>query len=440
MMWKKYFGAILVISIFFACSFDSPTKPTQEQPETVLNDTTRYIITFETAEGADIAEMIFTTLFGYNIFYVATEIHSLIVDMPRLKTLSKTVSSPGGSFRLEKVTGELRATFTTASGDEFNAMYVEEDDPKMYWQLNTDTYELQGDTSWLWHINMIQADQSWNAGFKGDGVTTIYTDGGLCPDYQSHPAFAAIDTSISFNPYTDSTDIEADKYETNHGSLVFYLGVGQPYPYQENQYLSGVAPGSRAGLVKLFEMPWASRAMAIKATDIAIDFNPDVISMSWGGGGKSPTLQLLFEKAYEKRIVLVAAAGNDDDSPVLYPAGYSQVIAVGAVYGNGEKAYFSNYGQDLEIMAPGVNVTSFYGCEIGAASGTSVSTPLVAGAIALYIQKYRQIRNNAYTRPSLLMLRYHLHNSAEKENMGNNDWTNYMGFGIVKAMNLLAQL
>jgi len=86
-----------------------------------------------------------------------------------------------------------------------------------------------------------------------------------------------------------------------------------------------------------------------------------VISMSLGGGA-STTLQNAVAAAWENGgpngSVLVAAAGNDGNSTVNYPAGYAQVVSVAATDHNDAKASFSNTNADVEVAAPGVSVLS----------------------------------------------------------------------------------
>ena len=80
------------------------------------------------------------------------------------------------------------------------------------------------------------------------------------------------------------------------------------------------------------------------------------------GGGASTTLQQAVQGAWENGgangSVLVAAAGNDGDSTVNYPAGYAEVVSVAATDQNDAKASFSNTNADVEVAAPGVNILS----------------------------------------------------------------------------------
>jgi subtilisin len=124
----------------------------------------------------------------------------------------------------------------------------------------------------------------------------------------------------------------------------------------------------------------------------------DVISMSLGSSVGSTAMQQACDAAFNSDIVVVAAAGNNGaartGTNILYPARYANVIAVGATDSNNVRAYFSNTGPELDLMAPGVSILSDYidtnidddlNQDTWTMSGTSMATPHVAGTAALIL-------------------------------------------------------
>ena len=133
--------------------------------------------------------------------------------------------------------------------------------------------------------------------------------------------------------------------------------------------------GSGQGLVSL--------DASIEAVYYAIDMGAEILSMSFGGPSLWAPLQTALETAADSGLVLVAAAGNDDNNQIQYPAGYDCVIAVAATTFGDIKADFSSYGAWVTICAPGDQIYSTIPDGYGNMSGTSMSSPVTAGLCAL---------------------------------------------------------
>src|SRR5699024_7339945 len=82
--------------------------------------------------------------------------------------------------------------------------------------------------------------------------------------------------------------------------------------------------------------------------------------------------------------IVVAASGNDGAESISYPAAYSGSVAVGSVTSSQTRSSFSNYGPELDVMAPGSDIYSTLpNNQYGTLSGTSMATPHVAGVMGL---------------------------------------------------------
>jgi subtilisin family serine protease len=181
----------------------------------------------------------------------------------------------------------------------------------------------------------------------------------------------------------------------------------------------------------------------------AVDNGADVISMSLGGASGSAILEEAVAYAYNNGVVVIAASGNDNGA-VGYPAAYdAYVIAVGATRYDETRAYYSNYGSSLDLVAPGgdLNVdqngdgygdgvlqNTFGDTTVDWAywfyQGTSMATPHVSGVAALLLTRDPGLTPDE--------VRDVLQSTAE--DLGAAGWDSTYGWGLVDAEAALRSL
>lgn len=154
----------------------------------------------------------------------------------------------------------------------------------------------------------------------------------------------------------------------------------------------------------------------------SIENDIDIVLMSFGGEDDSSFLREAIDLAYENGILLVAAVGNDGEEFIMYPARYESVIGAGSVNENLQKSGFSNYGQELELMAPGENILVTDGSQQHLADGTSFAVPHVGVVAAGIFSEIQDIGNEE--------VREILHESAiDLGSVGRDD---EFGYGLVQ--------
>ena len=123
---------------------------------------------------------------------------------------------------------------------------------------------------------------------------------------------------------------------------------------------------------------------AVQAMYYAVAEGACVISNSWGGYTFTPSVNAAIQYAYSQDVVIVASAGNDGTQSLHYPCAYDNVMCVAATDASDHRSSYSNYGDQVDVCAPGDNIlTTTWNNGYESSYGTSVSSPFVTGMVAL---------------------------------------------------------
>jgi len=263
-----------------------------------------------------------------------------------------------------------------------------------------------------WHMKRIRVAEAWVHG-RGEGTVVAVLDTGVEPGgrdgiHDLQPGADMVYGRSVYDAYGHGTHCAGTIAQNTDN------GIGTV----------GVAPGTRLLPVKVLgDSGYGSSADIAAGIEWAADNGADVISMSIGWWGYSTTVANAVSYAHDRDVVLVGAAGNEDTGSLNYPAAYDEVISVGATRWNDRLTSFTNWGEDLDLVAPGEDVLqevpSWY---YSAWSGTSMATPHVAGVAALIVAQ-------GIDDPQLV--REILHQSAvDLGDSGRDEW---FGHGLVDA-------
>lgn len=292
------------------------------------------------------------------------------------------------------------------------------------------------------HLEQIKAFDAWDTHHSAKDVVIAIIDSGVD---MKHPDLSA---NIWNNPgeVLNGLDDDGNGFIDDLTGWDFVDNSPDPSPKTDDQIsenaiglqhgtmVAGIIAATGDNAIGVSGVAWEAQIMPLrvlneygignsetvtKAMRYAIQHNVDIINLSLVGTDYDPAFVELLNQAYEKGIIVVAAAGNNgvnlnivETYPVCYQhLGASTIIGVGAIDAQNQRPSFSNYGDDcVDIVAPGVKIfstryvgegfqdTSRYDALF---SGTSFATPQVTGVIALM----KQVKPNLTSEEARLFLR-----------------------------------
>ncbi|MEM2567729.1 MAG: S8 family serine peptidase, partial [Candidatus Bathyarchaeia archaeon] len=335
------------------------------------------------------------------------------------KYCGQIVGTVSFGSQFDAVVVELPSVYATSFREEVEAdwatSYIE---PSMLLQVqlvpNDPYWQLQ------WGPKKIMADWAWNTTIGSSEILVAVVDTGI---YYYHEDLW--DNYVAYG--YDWVNNDPDPLD-DHGHGTHCAGI---IAAVLNNYLgiSGLAQ-IRIMAEKVLDYSGSGYADWVANGIIhATNCGAKIISLSLGGYGYSQILHEAVKYAYDHGVLLVAAAGNDNTNMKLYPAAFDEVIAVAATDQNDYKAWFSNWGEWVELSAPGVDILSTVPWGYYFASGTSMAAPHVAGVAALTWSQYKN-RSRDWIR---LWLR------QTADDLGSSGYDVYFGYGRINARKAVEQ-
>lgn len=229
-----------------------------------------------------------------------------------------------------------------------------------------------------WGLKKLNIQKIHEKGITGKGVKIGVIDSGCNINHQDLKIKNAYDFTKSGTPEDSS----------GHGTHVAGIIAAQG----NNHGVLGVAPDSEITIYKALDGSNGTLEGVISAIKAAMDEGMDIINMSLGSSSSSKSLEKICKQAADKGITIVVASGNSGTKINYYPASYPFCISVGAIDESMKVAYFTTYGETLDIVAPGANILSTYiNNQYAVLSGTSMAAPFVSGCIALVKQYSKEL-------------------------------------------------
>lgn len=229
-----------------------------------------------------------------------------------------------------------------------------------------------------WSLTKIKAFEAWDVNPGSANVVVAVVDNAI----QTNHVDLQANMLAGYDVGDNDTDPNPPNTSFSHGTHV----AGIVSAVNNNALGIASAANNRIKILPIKATPNSGSPQSIyygfEGILWAADNGAQIISLSWGGAGYSQAEQEVIDYAYTKGIVIVAAAGNDNNDIEIFPAAYSNVISVASLDSDDKRSSFSTFGSWVDISAPGRGILSTVPFDDYASfSGTSMATPLTASVL-----------------------------------------------------------
>ena len=263
-----------------------------------------------------------------------------------------------------------------------------------------------------WDLFRMQAPIAWNK-ILGVGSRVAVIDTGIASGHPDLQGKIADQKDVVHN------DDVAEDDRTGHGTHV----AGTVGAATKNGLgVAATCPGCKILAVKCGNASGLLDSDIVQGIYWSVNNRAKAINLSLGAEENSRILKHAVDYAWDRGVVVVAAAGNENTNRPSYPAAYEHVISVSATDRSNKRARFSNYGTTVDVAAPGVEILSTVpGGGYGIKAGTSMASPHVAALAGLLAAQDR----------SALEIRRRIQRSAT--DLGAKGKDQYYGWGLINA-------
>ena len=322
--------------------------------------------------------------YGYRVGVVQLPEKVSVVEAIYAAAISSTVVLPPAwpNYIYHTCTDEV--DFEEAGAEELAADEVYMDEA-VYEQATSDYNDpllKPTATNYQWQHAMVGSATAWNADYTGNGIKIAILDTGV----NTSSELNVIDNK-DFSGSSSASDVDG------HGTHVAGLAAAK---LNNGTLGAGIAPDAQILNIKVLgDNGQGGSDGILRGINYAVENGADIINMSLGGYQYTTLYKNTVLGAYNSGVAVFAAAGNEGSKSKSYPASLTGAYAIGAVYQNKGRTYFSNYGSWVKFSAPGYELPSLpkSGSTPEIMSGTSQATPVISGTAAVILSADESIRN-----------------------------------------------